>query len=204
MKKSIIPALLMLLSYTVQAQNPTYDLSKDKVLYTVGYAHLDTEWNWDYPVNHQQLHQKHHAGELPFVREVPRIRVQLHWIQALRNDEGILPGTLSQSCSVRQGRSLAGFGFVRGRRGSEHFLLRIHDSASIVRQPVLQKGIRRDQLRLHVARLLRLFWPMRQHLDHCGLLGFFHTETVLELGRRHTFQCRCLERPRRQRHRGGA
>jgi alpha-mannosidase len=26
-----------------------YDLSKDKVLYTVGYAHLDTEWNWDYP-----------------------------------------------------------------------------------------------------------------------------------------------------------
>ena len=26
-----------------------YDISKDKVLYTVGYAHLDTEWNWDYP-----------------------------------------------------------------------------------------------------------------------------------------------------------
>jgi alpha-mannosidase len=26
-----------------------YDLAKDKVLYSVGYAHLDTEWNWDYP-----------------------------------------------------------------------------------------------------------------------------------------------------------
>ncbi|MCJ7450112.1 MAG: alpha-mannosidase [Bacteroidales bacterium] len=26
-----------------------YDITKDKVLYTVGYAHLDTEWNWDYP-----------------------------------------------------------------------------------------------------------------------------------------------------------
>lgn len=25
-----------------------YDLSKDKVLYTVGYSHLDSEWNWDY------------------------------------------------------------------------------------------------------------------------------------------------------------
>lgn len=25
-----------------------YDLSKDKVLYTVGYAHLDTQWRWDY------------------------------------------------------------------------------------------------------------------------------------------------------------
>lgn len=26
-----------------------YDISKDKVLYTVGYSHLDSEWNWDYP-----------------------------------------------------------------------------------------------------------------------------------------------------------
>ncbi len=25
-----------------------YDISKDKVLYVVGYSHLDTEWNWDY------------------------------------------------------------------------------------------------------------------------------------------------------------
>lgn len=26
-----------------------YDITKDRLLYTVGYAHLDTEWNWDYP-----------------------------------------------------------------------------------------------------------------------------------------------------------
>lgn len=26
-----------------------YNIEKDRVLYTVGYAHLDTEWNWDYP-----------------------------------------------------------------------------------------------------------------------------------------------------------
>jgi alpha-mannosidase len=26
-----------------------YDLSKQPVLYTVGYAHLDTQWRWDYP-----------------------------------------------------------------------------------------------------------------------------------------------------------
>jgi len=34
-----------------QAQQikPEYDLSKDRVLYTIGYAHLDTEWNWEYP-----------------------------------------------------------------------------------------------------------------------------------------------------------
>ncbi len=27
---------------------PKYDISRDPVLYTVGYAHLDTEWRWDY------------------------------------------------------------------------------------------------------------------------------------------------------------
>jgi len=32
----------------LQKQAP-YDISKDRLLYTVGYAHLDTEWNWDYP-----------------------------------------------------------------------------------------------------------------------------------------------------------
>ena len=29
--------------------NRDYDLTEDKVLYLVGYAHLDTEWRWDYP-----------------------------------------------------------------------------------------------------------------------------------------------------------
>jgi len=47
MKKALLPALIALCSSVVSAQS--YDLSKDRVLYAVGYAHLDTEWNWDYP-----------------------------------------------------------------------------------------------------------------------------------------------------------
>ena len=47
MKKALLSALIALCSLVVSAQS--YDLSKDRVLYTVGYAHLDTEWNWDYP-----------------------------------------------------------------------------------------------------------------------------------------------------------
>jgi len=35
-----------------------YDITKDRLLYTIGYAHLDTEWNWDYPttINEHILH----------------------------------------------------------------------------------------------------------------------------------------------------
>ncbi|MCX6321268.1 MAG: glycosyl hydrolase-related protein [Bacteroidia bacterium] len=32
----------------------SYDITKEKVLYTIGYAHLDTEWNWDYPTTINQ------------------------------------------------------------------------------------------------------------------------------------------------------
>jgi len=31
------------------AKQEKFDLTKDKVLYLVGYSHLDTEWLWDYP-----------------------------------------------------------------------------------------------------------------------------------------------------------
>ncbi|HPT22741.1 MAG TPA: alpha-mannosidase, partial [Bacteroidales bacterium] len=31
-----------------------YNISNERVLYTVGYAHLDTEWNWDYPTTINQ------------------------------------------------------------------------------------------------------------------------------------------------------
>ncbi|MEN6384613.1 MAG: glycoside hydrolase family 38 C-terminal domain-containing protein, partial [Phycisphaerales bacterium] len=32
----------------VYTEKSKWDLSKDKVLYTVGYSHLDTQWRWDY------------------------------------------------------------------------------------------------------------------------------------------------------------
>lgn len=51
----LYPLLLALLFAQVaraqqitKTENPAPDLSKDPVLYTVGYAHLDTEWRWDY------------------------------------------------------------------------------------------------------------------------------------------------------------
>ena len=53
MKKTFFSLLLVaLLPQFNMAQallpKPDYNIAKDRVLYTVGYAHLDTEWNWDY------------------------------------------------------------------------------------------------------------------------------------------------------------
>src|ERR1700746_4201216 len=54
MKKSstkwfISPFTMLFLLGTMYCQNTTVDLSKQPTLYTVGYAHLDTEWRWEYP-----------------------------------------------------------------------------------------------------------------------------------------------------------
>ena len=53
MKKTGIVILFMLLFPVLLMAQPVekrqqYDISKEKVLYTIGYAHLDTEWNWEY------------------------------------------------------------------------------------------------------------------------------------------------------------
>lgn len=46
----LLGLLLPLLGHAQAApKKEKYDITKDRLLYTVGYAHLDTEWNWDYP-----------------------------------------------------------------------------------------------------------------------------------------------------------
>ncbi|HEY4785093.1 MAG TPA: glycoside hydrolase family 38 C-terminal domain-containing protein [Bacteroidales bacterium] len=47
---SIILCFLLPLSIVAQQTNRVkYDIAKEKGLYVIGYAHLDSEWNWDYP-----------------------------------------------------------------------------------------------------------------------------------------------------------
>lgn len=49
--------LLTLLGMHVSSQKKavSYEIEKDRLLYTIGYAHLDTEWNWDYAFTINEL-----------------------------------------------------------------------------------------------------------------------------------------------------
>lgn len=54
MKKTIIlmsisAVICVFTNAQTLSNSKDYDITKDRLLYTVGYAHLDTEWNWDYP-----------------------------------------------------------------------------------------------------------------------------------------------------------
>ncbi|HPS54414.1 MAG TPA: glycoside hydrolase family 38 C-terminal domain-containing protein, partial [Sedimentisphaerales bacterium] len=54
--RNLVILLLLNISilFAAASETVTYDLSKDKVLYTVGYAHLDTQWRWDYKTTIEQ------------------------------------------------------------------------------------------------------------------------------------------------------
>lgn len=46
----LLVVLFCQITLFVQAQQKQqYNITTEKVLYTIGYAHLDSEWNWDYP-----------------------------------------------------------------------------------------------------------------------------------------------------------
>lgn len=55
MKKLVLSLTLLLAFFVLPskgqplARRSPYNVSQDRLLYTIGYAHLDTEWNWDYP-----------------------------------------------------------------------------------------------------------------------------------------------------------
>jgi len=48
-----------------------YDISKDKVLYTIGYAHLDTEWNWEYPTTINEYIKKTMEDNFKLLEKYP-------------------------------------------------------------------------------------------------------------------------------------
>ncbi|MCL5029390.1 MAG: alpha-mannosidase [Bacteroidetes bacterium] len=49
MKSFLCSFMTVLIIFSSTAFAQKYNLSKQKVLYSVGYAHLDTQWRWDYP-----------------------------------------------------------------------------------------------------------------------------------------------------------
>jgi alpha-mannosidase len=58
MKNLLYVSVFLLMPGLISAQplknRPAYDITKEKVLYTIGYAHLDSEWNWEYPTTISQ------------------------------------------------------------------------------------------------------------------------------------------------------
>ena len=68
------PALLAFLAFTFVARaqsTESPDLSKQPTLYVVGYAHLDTEWRWEYPQVIDEYLRKTMEENFPLIDKYP-------------------------------------------------------------------------------------------------------------------------------------
>jgi alpha-mannosidase len=65
---------LVCLVFITAAQTQTTDkpdLSKQPTLYVVGYAHLDTEWRWEYPQVISEYIRKTMEDNFPLIDKYP-------------------------------------------------------------------------------------------------------------------------------------
>src|SRR5207237_9882033 len=53
------------------ATRPDIDLSKQKTLYVVGYAHLDTQWRWAYPQVIREFVRDTMEKNFPLIEKFP-------------------------------------------------------------------------------------------------------------------------------------
>ena len=173
-----LATLAVLRAQTVKAP----DITKQPTLYVVPYAHLDTQWRWEFPQVHQRVPAENHAGEFRPHREVSALRLQLDRRQPLPPDEGIFPRGLRQGEEIRGTPAdgiPAGSSMEEGdvntaqRRG--------HHPPGALRQHLFPPGIRQGQRRIHAARLLRLPGLAAQHSGARRREGLLHAEAVVGL-----------------------
>jgi len=74
MKKAlttILAALPLALAAQPAALRAPYDITKGRTLYTIGYTHLDTQWNWDYPTTIEQYIKRTMTGNFALFEQYP-------------------------------------------------------------------------------------------------------------------------------------
>ena len=67
------------------------DLSKQQTLYVVGYAHLDTEWRWEYPQVINEYIRKTMEENFKLFEKYPHYIFNFSGANRYRFHEGIFP-----------------------------------------------------------------------------------------------------------------
>jgi len=96
----IATPILLTTAYAQTTEKP--DLSKQPTLYVVGYAHLDTEWRWEYPQVIDEYIHKTMEGQFHFARQVSSLCLQFQRRQPLPLNEGIFSRRFLKAKEIRR------------------------------------------------------------------------------------------------------
>ncbi len=184
------------------------DLVNTPTLYVVGYAHLDTEWRWEYPqvISEYLLHTM--EDNFTLFDKYPAYVFNFTGANRYRLMKEYWPADYARMASyIKAGRWFpAGSSMEEGDVNAP--VGRSDPPPGAVRQRVFPEGIRRRQRGVHAPRLLRLSVVAAEHSGarrdqgvlhpeaHLGLLGARRLDHPVRHGRQgRAVQLRTLGRP---------
>lgn len=177
MKKIAILLLLSaIFSLSISAQplqNPkSYDITKDRLLYTVGYAHLDTEWNWDYTTTINEYILNTMVGNFSLFEKYPDYVFNFTGSRRYNMMKEYYPELYKKVQEyVKQGRwCVSGSSVDEGE-------VNISSSESLVRQILYGNNFFRNEFGKESADYMLpdcfgFLCNLPTVFNHCGLLGF--------------------------------
>ena len=157
------------------------NLATTPTLYVVGYAHLDTEWRWEYPQVIQEYLTKTMRNNFALFEKYPHYIFNFTGANRYRLMKEYYPSDFERVEAVRGCRSLVSGRIVDGRRRREFSKCGVDHSADPLRQQLVSQRVRRGQRRIHAA---RLFWFPGFPAQHPGALGnqrLLHAKTIISL-----------------------
>jgi len=182
------------------------DLTTQPTLYTVGYAHLDTEWRWEYPQSiSEYLPNTMHRNFVLF-EKYPDYVFNFSGANRYRLMKEYWPADYGEDGGVHQGGPVVPRGFVNGRGRRECAIGRGDSCAVPVRQRVLPERIRCGRAwSTCFPDCFGFPWSLAEPACACGDQGFFDAEAGMGLigagpahhsiwrdASRHPVQCRRL------------
>jgi alpha-mannosidase len=176
MKKYLILAALAAASALLNAQplerRQSYDISKEKVLYTIGYAHLDTEWNWDYPTTINEYIWNTMADNFKLFEKYPDYVFNFTGARRYKMMKEYYPDSFKKVTDyINQGRW-----FVSGSSVDEGEV-NISSSESVLRQVLygnlfFRREFNKESVDYMLPDCFGFVATMPSVWSHAGLLGF--------------------------------
>jgi alpha-mannosidase len=177
MKKTIFLLLLcaissQLVNAQLKATSKPYNITKDRLLYTVGYSHLDTQWNWDYPTTINEYILNTMIENFRLFEKYPDYKFNFTGSRRYQMMKEYYPELFKKVQDyVKQGRwCISGSSVDEGE-------VNISSSESLIRQILygnnfFRKEFNRGSVDYMLPDCFGFLCNLPTVFHHCGLLGF--------------------------------
>ena len=132
------------------------DITKTETLYVVPYAHLDTQWRWEFPQSISEYLLKTMRVNFDLIDKYPHYVFNWTGANRYRLMKEYFPHDYSKMKQYVDAGALVPGGLVDGRGRRQSAQRRSHHPPGALRQYLFPQGIRQGQRRVHAAGLLRI------------------------------------------------